>query len=84
MTPTKTDAPRPAKADRARITKVRRRRRRARRTKRLAVSHAFHSPHMDSMLAEFEQVARRCRFQPPRMLFPRKLLSATHPREEEE
>ena len=36
MTPTKTDAPRPAKADRARITKVRRRRRRARRTKRLA------------------------------------------------
>ena len=36
MTSTKTDAPRPAKADRARITKVRRRRRRAWRTKRLA------------------------------------------------
>ena len=36
-----------------------------RRVRRLAVSHAFHSPHMDSMLDALEAVARTCSFSEP-------------------
>ncbi|MGP3655376.1 type I polyketide synthase [Burkholderia gladioli] len=35
----------------------------------LAVSHAFHSPMMEPMLAEFAEVVRRTRFSPPRIAF---------------
>ncbi|WP_272945116.1 type I polyketide synthase [Salinispora pacifica] len=40
---------------------------RGHRTKRLRVSHAFHSPHMEPMLAEFHQIVAGLAFAPPRV-----------------
>ncbi|HEY0135774.1 MAG TPA: beta-ketoacyl synthase N-terminal-like domain-containing protein, partial [Nannocystis sp.] len=38
-----------------------------RRTRRLRVSHAFHSPHMDGMLAQLAEVVATCDLRPPRI-----------------
>ena len=40
---------------------------RGRKTRRIRVSHAFHSPHMDAMVADFARVAAEVEYHPPQL-----------------
>ncbi|MFF5563628.1 SDR family NAD(P)-dependent oxidoreductase [Streptomyces sp. NPDC012623] len=53
-----------------------------RRTKRLRVSHAFHSPRMEPMLAEFARIAEGLRFAPPALAIVSNLTGALATTEE--
>ncbi|WP_329061798.1 SDR family NAD(P)-dependent oxidoreductase [Streptomyces sp. NBC_01429] len=53
-----------------------------RRTKRLRVSHAFHSPRMEPMLAEFAEIAAGLRFEPPALAIVSNLTGALATTEE--